>query len=211
MQRGRFITFEGGEGAGKTTQLRRLVERLSGLGLEVVSTREPGGSAGAEELRALLVRGAADRWSPLAETLILNAARDDHLTRTIRPALARGAWVVCDRFADSTRAYQGAAGGTDPALIAALERSVVGEDRPDLTLFLDLPAAAGLARAGSRGGAEDRFEGKDLGFHERLRAAFQAIAEAEPGRYRRIDATADQDAVAMRIWAAVSEAFGLVS
>jgi dTMP kinase len=208
VQRGRFITFEGGEGAGKTTQLYRLAECLAAHGVEVVTTREPGGSPGAEELRALLVRGEADRWSPLAETLILNAARADHLDRTIRPALARGAWVLCDRFADSTRAYQGVAGGVTPAFIAALEAEVVAEDRPHLTLFLDLPVEVGLERAGRRGGPEDRFEGKPGAFHERLREAFAAIVDAEPDRCRRIDATEDPNAVAEAIWAAIRGKFG---
>jgi dTMP kinase len=208
VQRGRFITFEGGEGAGKTTQLRRLAEGLAARGLEVVATREPGGSPGAEELRGLLVRGSADRWSPLAETLILNAARADHLDRTIRPALARGAWVLCDRFADSTRAYQGAAGGVAQTFIDSLEAEVVAEDRPDLTLFLDLPVEIGLARAGRRGGGEDRFEGKPDAFHIRLREAFAAIVAAEPDRCRRIDAAAGPDAVADAVWAAVVGKFG---
>ena len=120
MAQGRFITFEGGEGAGKSTQLKRLVARLEAGGLEVVATREPGGSPGAESIRELVLKGAADRWSPVTETLLMYAARRDHVERVIRPALARGAWVVCDRFADSTRAYQGADGGVDPALIAAM-------------------------------------------------------------------------------------------
>lgn len=208
MQRGRFITFEGGEGAGKTTQLRRLAERLAARGLEVVATREPGGSPGAEELRALLVRGEADRWSSLAETLIINAARADHLDRTIRPALARGAWVLCDRFADSTRAYQGAAGGVAAGFIAALEAEVVAENRPHLTLFLDLPVELGLERAGRRGGGEDRFEGKSDAFHHRLREAFTAIVAAEPDRCRRINAADGPDAVSEAIWAAVIGKFG---
>ncbi|MEO6341292.1 MAG: dTMP kinase, partial [Caulobacteraceae bacterium] len=209
MQRGRFITFEGGEGSGKTTQVQRLAQRLGPLGVEVVTTREPGGSPGAEELRALLVRGEAERWSPLSETLILYAARADHLERTIRPALARGAWVICDRFADSTRAYQGAGGGVSPSLIERLEGDVLGGDTPDLTLFLDLPAEQGLARAGRRGGGEARFEAKDLAFHQRLRAGFQAIVEAEPVRCRRIDATGTPEVVAEAVWTAVSGEFGL--
>ena len=209
MQRGRFITFEGGEGSGKTTQVQRLAQRLAPLGAEVVATREPGGSTGAEELRALLVRGEAERWSPLSETLILYAARADHLERTIRPALARGAWVICDRFADSTRAYQGAGGGVSPGLIQRLEDNVLGAEVPDLTLFLDLPAEQGLARAGRRGGGEARFEAKDVAFHQRLRAGFQAIVDAEPERCRQIDAAANPDAVAEAVWAAVSDKFGL--
>ncbi len=205
MARGRFISLEGGEGAGKSTQARLLAERLRGeTGAEVVLTREPGGSPGAEALRDLLVRGAADRWSPTAETLILYAAREDHLERVIRPALARGAWVVSDRFADSTRAYQGAGGGADPGLIAELERAVVGPCAPDLTLICDLPAATGLARAHARPGVETRFESKGLAFHERLRAAFLAIVEAEPRRCVRLDATEPVEAVAAEIWRTVA-------
>ncbi|WP_337185421.1 dTMP kinase [Phenylobacterium sp.] len=207
MTRGRFITFEGGEGAGKSTQLKRLAARLKAQGREVVATREPGGSPGAESIRDLVLRGSADRWSPVTETLLMYAARRDHIERVIRPALARGAWVVCDRFADSTRAYQGAAGGTDPDLISALESFVVEDTRPDLTLMFDLPAEAGLARAEARAqveaGAEMRFESKGLAFHERLRKAFQAIAAAEPGRCAVIDATASIEAVEATVWAAV--------
>lgn len=202
MNRGRFITFEGGEGAGKSTQARRLADRLRTHGREVVLTREPGGSPGAEQLRALLVEGDADRWSPLSETLMMYAARADHLQRTIRPALARGAWVICDRFLDSTRAYQGA--DAPPGLVAALEQAVVGEELPDLTLVFDLPVEMGLARAGARPGAEARFENKGLAFHQGLRAAFLAIAHDEPGRCAVIDAAADIDAVAEAVWAAVA-------
>ena len=204
VTRGRFITFEGGEGAGKSTQVRRLAERLAGLSVQALTTREPGGSPGAEAVRALLVIGEADRWSATAETLLLYAARADHLERAIRPALADGAWVLCDRFADSTRAYQGAAGGANEELIAALEDAVLGDTRPDLTLILDLPAQAGLARAESRGGAEARFESKGVGFHERLRDRFLAIARAEPERCVLIDAAQTPDEVEAAIWAAVS-------
>jgi dTMP kinase len=206
---GRFITFEGGEGAGKSTQLRSLAARLEATGHEVVATREPGGSPGAETIRGLLVTGEADRWSPVTETLLMYAARRDHVERVIRPALARGAWVVCDRFADSTRAYQGAAGGTDPALIAALEAHVLEEVRPDLTLVIDLPVDAGLARAAGRTGAETRFESKGQAFHERLRAAFLEIARAEPDRCAVIDGTGSIAAVEAAIWAAVSERLGV--
>jgi dTMP kinase len=201
---GRFITFEGGEGGGKSTQLRLLADRLQKLGHELVATREPGGSPGAEALRALLVTGAADRWSPLTETLILYAARRDHVERVIRPALGRGAWVVCDRFADSTRAYQGAAGGVDPAFINELERVTLGDTRPDLTMILDLPAEEGLRRAGRRGDDESRFEGKGLPFHDRLRAEFLAIADREPSRCVVIDASLPITSVSDAIWVAVS-------
>jgi dTMP kinase len=209
VQQGYFISFEGGEGAGKSTQIRRLAARLERLGRRVALTREPGGSAGAESLRALLVQGEADRWSAIAETLILYAARADHLERRIRPALREGAWVLCDRFADSTRAYQGAGGEAPPDLIGALEQAVIGADWPDLTLILDLPASTGLARAAQRGGAEQRFESKGLAFHERLRAGFLGIAAAEPQRCRVIDADAGIEQVADAVWAAVCDRFGL--
>lgn len=203
MSPGVFITFEGGEGAGKSTQVRRLAGRLAALGREVVTTREPGGSEGAEAVRALLVEGAADRWSPMSETLLLYAARTDHLERLIRPALARGAVVISDRFADSTRAYQGAAGGIEPAFIDTLERQVLGDTRPDLTLILDLPAERGLERAFGRGGAEARFEHKGIDFHRRLRDGFLALAAAEPGRCVVIDADQPVEAVEVAITTAV--------
>jgi dTMP kinase len=202
VTRGRFITFEGGEGAGKSTQLGRLADRLRAQGREVVATREPGGSPGAEAIRDLVLNGAADRWSPVTETLLMYAARRDHIERVIQPSLARGAWVVCDRFADSTRAYQGAGGGTDPALIAALEDQVLGETQPDLTLIFDIPPETGLQRAQARGG-EMRFESKGLEFHQRLRESFLAIARAEPDRCALIEATGAMDAVEAAIWAVV--------
>jgi dTMP kinase len=204
VARGRFITFEGGEGGGKSTQVKALAERLKAAGLEVVATREPGGSVGAESIRELLVTGAADRWSPITETLLMYAARRDHIERVIAPALTRGAWVVCDRFADSTRAYQGAGGGTDPALIAALETHVLGEVRPDLTLILDLPVEEGLRRAHGRAGAETRFESKGEAFHERLRQGFLDIARREPERCVVIDAAQPIATVAEAIWGAVA-------
>lgn len=194
--------MEGGEGAGKSTQARRLADALAGRGLEVVVTREPGGTPGAEALRTLVVTGEGDRWSPTAETLILYAARADHLDRVIRPALARGAWVVCDRFSDSTRAYQGAGGGADDALIATLDTAVVGSDQPDLTLILDVPVELGLERARSRGG-DARFEAKGPAFHARLRQAFLAIARGAPGRCVVLDGAGSPDAVFAAAWAAV--------
>ena len=208
MTRGLFITFEGGEGAGKSTQLRRLADRLAhpkndGPALEVVSTREPGGSPGAEAIRALLVTGAVDRWSPLTETLLMYAARRDHIERVIAPALARGATVLCDRFFDSTRAYQGAGGGAPTDLINALEVHVVAEVVPDLTLVFDLPVSVGLARAAARGEGEARFEAKGLEFHERLRDAFLQIADIEPRRCVVIDADGTIDEIEQRIWRAV--------
>jgi dTMP kinase len=203
VDRGRFITFEGGEGAGKSTQARRLADRLRGQGREVVATREPGGSAGAESIRALLVTGGADRWSAITEALLMSAARRDHIERTIAPALARGAWVVCDRFADSTRAYQGAGGGAPASFLQALERYVVGETRPDLTLILDLPVEVGLARAAARNHAETRFEAKGEDFHRRLREGFLAIARVEADRCVMVDAAAPAGDVEAVIWRAV--------
>jgi dTMP kinase len=203
VARGRFITFEGGEGSGKSTQLKRLVARLQAQGREVVATREPGGSPGAEAIRELVLQGSADRWSPVTETLLMYAARRDHIERVIRPALARGAWVVCDRFADSTRAYQGGAGGVDRELIGALERHILEDVRPDLTLIFDFPPETGLSRAASRAGAEMRFESKGMAFHERLREAFLEIARAEPERCAVIDASGSMDEVEKAVWATV--------
>jgi dTMP kinase len=204
VSRGRFITFEGGEGAGKSTQVTRLAKRLGASGREVVTTREPGGSPGAESIRDIVLKGAADRWSPTTEALLMYAARRDHVERVIRPALARGAWVVCDRFADSTRAYQGGAGGVPDGLIAALETHVLEDVRPDLTLIFDLEPEVGLQRAHVRAGAEMRFESKGRAFHERLREAFRAIAAAEPQRCAMIDANASVAAVEYAVWQAVS-------
>jgi len=170
-----------------------------------VTTREPGGSPGAESIRDIVLRGDADRWSPVTETLLMYAARRDHVERVIAPALERGAWVVCDRFADSTRAYQGAAGGTVPALISALETYILEDTRPDLTLVFDLPVEVGLERAYARAGAEMRFESKGEAFHQRLRDGFRAIAAAEPDRCALIDAAQAIDAVEAQVWAAVTQ------
>ena len=203
MAHGRFITLEGGEGAGKSTQARRLAERLITCGHQVVVTREPGGSLGAETIRELLVTGQTDRWSPITETLLMYAARRDHIERTVAPALAAGDWVVSDRFADSTRAYQGAGGGAPASLIQTLERHVLGETRPDLTLILDLPVEVGMARTMSRNHAETRFEAKGTDFHERLREGFLAIARVEAARCAVIDASQPVETVEAAIWAAV--------
>ncbi len=206
MVRGKFITFEGGEGAGKSTQARLLAERLISRGHKVERTREPGGTSGAEALRAMLVQGGTDRWSPMSEALLMYAARRDHIERVIAPSLAGGQWVVCDRFADSTRAYQGAGGGVDPAFIDALEQGVLGETVPDLTLIFDLPVEIGLERASVRDGeAQGRFEAKGLEFHQALRAEFLAIAKAHPERCVVIDAAQDIDAVHAKVWATVAE------
>jgi len=186
--RGRFITLEGGEGVGKSTLASALAEALRAEGKDVVQTREPGGAPGADAIRALLVTGGADRWSPIAEALLFAAARSDHLDRTIRPALARSAWVLCDRFTDSTYAYQVAAGGLATPAFETLQR-LIDAPTPDLTLVLDLDPAAGLARSRGASAGEDRFEGKGADFHARVRAAFLEIAEREPGRCVVIDAS----------------------
>lgn len=208
MARGKFITFEGGEGTGKSTQSRILTARLLAEGRPAIRTREPGGSDGAEALRSLLVEGRADRWSALSETLMMNAARRDHLERTIVPALEQGDWVICDRFADSTRAYQGAGGGVSPEFIATLEAAVVGDNRPDLTLVFDLPPEIGLERAFGRDMFEVRFETKDIAFHNRLRAAYLAIARAEPERCAIIDAGGTEAEVTALVWRTVMDRLG---
>jgi dTMP kinase len=203
-RRGRFITFEGGEGAGKSTQVRLLAAWLGQRGIDVLATREPGGSAGAERIRGLLVEGDAARWDPLTETLLHYGARRDHVERTIRPALAANRWVVCDRFADSTTAYQGYGHGVSLEFIATLRHQVVGTDcAPDLTVVLDLPVEAGLRRASSRPGSETRYESMSVEFHRRLREGFLTIAKAEPDRCVVVDASADIDAVQSAVRAAV--------
>ena len=206
-RRGRFITLEGGEGAGKSTQQRLLMQRLEGAGIAVIGTREPGGSPMAEELRTILLSGAAAPFGTTAEALLFSAARIDHLDTKIRPALARGTWVVCDRFSDSTRAYQGALGNIDPRLIVALERVTLGPTRPDLTLVLDLAPEIGLARALARRGlaaVADRFEAEDLAFHSALRTTFREIAAREPKRCALVNASSGPEAVAAQVWDAVS-------
>jgi dTMP kinase len=204
--RGRFITFEGGEGAGKSTQAGRLADRLRQLAVAVVVTREPGGSLGADIMRHILLSGAAKPLGPVAETLLFAAARDDHVHATIKPALDAGQWVVCDRFIDSTRVYQGALGKVDPKLISGLERLTTADARPDLTFILDLAPEVGLARAATRRGRKraDRFEGEALEFHTKLRAGFRDIAAAEPQRCVLIDADRPADAIADEIWSAVN-------
>jgi dTMP kinase len=200
-----FITFEGGEGSGKSTHSRKLAERLRSLGRAVTLTREPGGSPGGELIRKLLVSGETNRWSPEAETLLNYAARDAHLRQTIRPALAAGDIVICDRFIDSTRAYQGYAGGCDLGFIDTLERQIVGTDRPQLTLIFDVDAELGLERAGRRkDSTENRFERKGLAFHQRLREGFHKIAAADSGRCRIIVASGSIDETAEAVWGQVS-------
>jgi dTMP kinase len=207
--RGRFITLEGGEGAGKSTQLKLLLSWLRQRGIDAIPTREPGGAAGAERIRELLVQGTADRWTPLSETLLHYAARADHLDRVIRPALASGRWVICDRFADSTAAYQGYGHGVSLEFIRSLFTAIVGDAVPDLTLMLDLAVADGLRRAAQRAGHENRYEQMTIDFHERLRAGFLAIARAEPTRCVLIDASRGVDDVQADIRAEVQRRFGL--
>ena len=209
MGRGRFITIEGGEGAGKSTQVPLLVTALERAGYRALATREPGGSPGAEAIRRLLLEGEGERWDAAGEALLLVAARRDHVARLIAPALARGVWVVCDRFADSTRAYQGYGRGLAADDIAALHRFALGDFAPDLTLILDLPVEIGLARVAARDAAGDRFERLDLGFHERLRRGFREIAAAEPTRCVLIDATPEPQAVHRAMLKAIVERLGV--
>jgi len=204
---GRFITLEGGEGTGKSTQARRLASALEAQGKRCVVTREPGGSPGAEEIRALLVNGLPGRWDALTETLLVFAARADHVERTIRPALDADKFVVCDRFTDSTYAYQGVGRDMPRETIRRIESIVLEDFKPDLTLVLDLPVETGLARAKSRGAAESRFENFDAAFHERLRQAFLDIAKRSPDRCVLIDAGGSEDEVAGAIWDAVKRRF----
>ena len=204
--RGKFITFEGGEGTGKSTQAAMLALRLESLGLRVRLTREPGGSPGAEIIRHVLLSGAAKPLGPEAEAMLFAAARDDHIRCTILPALEAGHWVICDRFADSTRVYQGVLGDVDQRLIKALERVSLGDLYPDLTLVLDVPVALGLKRAARRRGSAnpDRFEAETIDFHDKLRQAYLALAAAEPDRCVIIDASAPKEKVARQVWKAVN-------
>lgn len=205
---GRFITLEGGEGAGKSTQIARLADWLRARGREVAVTREPGGSPGAEMIRKLLVEGPAERWDGATEALLHYAARRDHLRSTVWPALERGAWVISDRFADSTRAYQGYGHGLDLAMLGRLHDIAIGSFQPDLTLILDLPVDAGLARAAARRGSETRYESLPRDFHERVHDGFLEIARSAPGRCAVIDASRDVEAVSAAISRLVAERLG---
>jgi len=203
--RGRFITFDGGEGTGKSTHAAMLAARLRSFGIAVQLTREPGGSVGAEIMRYILLSGAVRPLGPNVEAVLFAAARDDHLGTLIRPALERGYWVVCDRFADSTRVYQGVVGKVDPRAISAMERIIVGDTKPDLTFILDVPAEEGMRRAAARRGqtGADRFEAETLAFHEKLRDGFLTLAANEPDRCVLIDATLPKEEVAEQIWRVV--------
>jgi dTMP kinase len=207
--RGRLITIEGGEGAGKSTQVDLLLAALGQAGIAAQRTREPGGSEGAEAIRRLLLDGATERWDAVGEALMLYAARRDHVVRLIRPALARDVWVVCDRFADSTLAYQGYGRGLPLADLLALHSFALGDFAPDLTLILDLPVAEGLARAARRSGNADRFERLDAAFHERLRQGFLQIAADNPQRCLVIDAAGDAGSVHRAVLEAVATRLGV--
>ena len=207
--RGRFVTFEGGEGSGKSTHIKLLAERLNAAKLRTVVTREPGGSPGAEVMRHLVLSGMGKLLGPDAETLLFAAARDDHVRTVIRPALNQGIWVLCDRFSDSTRAYQGSLGKVAPAVLNAMERVTIGDLKPDLTVILDVPVEVGMQRAAKRRGtgAPDRFEAEDVRFHQELREAYRQIAASEPQRCVLIDANADAGTVAANIWVALRDRF----
>ncbi len=208
MAKSLFITFEGGEGAGKSTHLILLTERLRARDIDVVNTREPGGTPQGEAVRNLLVNGSVDAWTANAEALLNYAARDAHLRDVIRPALAAGKTVLCDRYFDSTLIYQGHAGGAAPSLIAALAETIVGDTIPDLTLVFDLDPKLGLERAGARGaGFEDRYERKGLEFHQRLREGFCALPEIDPDRCKLIDANQSIEVVSAAIWGHVEPLF----
>lgn len=208
--KGGFITLEGGEGAGKSTQIQRLAAALTGASLPVITTREPGGSPGAEAIRSLLVEGAVDRWDAVTELLLHYAARRDHLAQTILPALQSGTWVICDRFADSTMAYQGYGLSLGREIVEHAHALAIGDTRPDLTVILDVPLDVGLARAQERDGDDaNRYERMDQDFHQRIRDGFLDIAKREPERCVVIDATADADTVHARILDAVKRRLGL--
>lgn len=204
MEKGRFITLEGGEGTGKSTQIRLLADSLTACGVTVQVTREPGGSTGAEEIRRLLVEGEPGRWGAMTEALLHTAARRDHMERTVWPALEAGRWVICDRFFDSTMAYQGYGHRLGREMICSLQRLALGDFRPDLTAILDLPVSEGLARAGARRGTETRYEQMALSFHERLREGFRDIAAREPERCVLIDASHPIEAVQAALLDAVT-------
>ncbi len=209
MGKGKFVTFEGGEGAGKSTQAELLAGALEKSGLEVVLSREPGGSPGAEEIRQLLVHGETGRWAAASEALLHSAARADHLKKTVRPALLRGAWVICDRFADSTLAYQGYGQGMELQDIKTLTHLVVGDLEPDLTLILDLPVEEGLKRAAAREGGGDRYERMGEDFHVRLRDGFKAIAKGDPERCQMLDGTMEIAGLHAQIGRIVAKKFSL--
>jgi dTMP kinase len=205
--RGKFISFEGGEGSGKSTQIKMLAERLATAKLRAIVTREPGGSPGAEIIRHLVLSGMGKLLGPDAETLLFAAARDDHVRTVIQPALSQGTWVLCDRFSDSTRAYQGRLGQVSTGVLNAMQRVTIGDLKPDLTIILDIPVEVGMQRAAARRGkgVPDRFEAEDIQFHQDLREAYKQIAAEDPQRCVLIDANADAEAVAAQVWQALRD------
>lgn len=205
----RFITFEGGEGAGKSTQIRLLAQAFEAASLPFISTREPGGSDGAEAIRALVVTGAVDRWHPVTESLLFMTARYDHLATRVQPALANGQWVLCDRFYDSTYVYQGLAKQVGGEWLDMLYTHLYGGFAPDLTFLLDIPVETGLGRAAARAGNETRFESMDTSFHESLREGFLALASAQPERIDVIEATSSPQDVHAQIISALNRRFSL--
>ena len=207
ISRGKFLTFEGGEGGGKSTQIRLLAEAIQKMGQAVVTTREPGGAPSAEQIRGLLVSGAVDRWQPITEALLNYAARAEHIAQTVEPALQAGSWVLSDRFSDSTVAYQGYGHGLDRQKLVDLHQIVLGDFKPDLTFILDLPVEEGLRRAISRGDGEDRYERMDKEFHNRLRNGFLEIAKAEPVRCAVIDATQGIEIVSQNVLSTLHSKF----
>lgn len=211
MAKGRFITLEGGEGAGKSTQVKRLVASLERRGLKSLATREVGGAPGAEDIRQLWLSKSEGFWDPLTEVLLIMAARREHLVRTILPALEQGIWVISDRYVDSTRAYQGIGLGLGLPKIDAIYKEIAGDFWPDLTLVLDLPVEVGHARMKARSGAGDRYEQKDLKFHETLRRAFHRLAQDEPDRIKLVDASQDEGVVAALLEAALGPLLAMES
>lgn len=206
----RFITLEGGEGTGKSTLQRALADRLESLGHDVITTREPGGTPLAEAVRKLALHPPAGAsWSPMSEALLMNAARSDHLEKLIRPALAAGKWVICDRFADSTRVYQSVKGGVSPSVLKSMEETVLGTTVPGLTLVLDAPLETTLSRRTSRNQPDDAFEKRAADFHHAVRQGFISLSQVEPGRCRLIDASRSEADVLGAAWAALSETYSL--
>lgn len=207
MERGKFITFEGGEGAGKTTQAERIVDALGAAGIETLLTREPGGTFGAEAIRELVLTGSHDRWSGMTELLLMYAARLDHVEKLIKPALERGVWVICDRFSDSSMAYQGYARGLGPERVAAVHDAVMNGFKPDLTILFDIDPILAQKRVETRGEDLSRFDTEELDFHKKLRTAFQQIAEENADRFHTVDAASSRDAIATQIRHAVMQKF----
>ncbi len=209
MPSGKFITFEGGEGTGKSTQCQHLARRLNNKGIHVMTTREPGGSQRAEQIRETLLNGVDERLGSFAEALLFSAARDDHMTKIIKPALRAGSWILCDRFTDSTRVYQGVGGGVSGEVLDSLEELVVGNSTPHFTIVLDMPVEKALNRARAQSGKPDRYEMMDVNYHRQLRKAFLDLAEENPTRCVVVDASGTEAYVADAVWDAVRRRFDI--